>query len=329
MQYTPLKKFKIWLKLGENFCTHGYCIYMPCFYVHTTEYIWQLMFELWAWFGSPHSFCLLLGGWGKGRRGEGPVFKQTMAWERRGRVQVGYYHKVLTYVEYRAVSGVFQNIDPPTPSPPSECVLSPHQRRGAGGTPPPPSPPHRLWCGEGTHSLGGEGVKILEDARPRIGLLQYNLSTDTVIREKENGWRGGGETCVGYRSFGADLLRMYFTVGQSRWRNLAIFTQWKISDKVIKFENFAGRRFSSKNIINYFYSKSVVSDVLNSFRAGWSFGWMSMKKLSKFDRLLSICENSFRVGSVCNKIIFGLTQPAHAKNLVHNQKNLKKCDFRL
>jgi hypothetical protein len=24
-------------------------------------------------------------------------------------------HKVLTYVEYRAVSGVFQNIDPPTP----------------------------------------------------------------------------------------------------------------------------------------------------------------------------------------------------------------------
>jgi hypothetical protein len=39
-------------------------------------------------------------------------------------------HKVLTYVEYRAMSGVFQNIDPPTPSPPSVCVLPPHQRRG-------------------------------------------------------------------------------------------------------------------------------------------------------------------------------------------------------
>jgi hypothetical protein len=26
-------------------------------------------------------------------------------------------HKVLTYVEYRAVSDVFQNIDPPPPSP--------------------------------------------------------------------------------------------------------------------------------------------------------------------------------------------------------------------
>jgi hypothetical protein len=42
-------------------------------------------------------------------------------------------HKVLTYVEYRAVSRrsrVFQNIDPPAPSPPSECVLPPHQRRG-------------------------------------------------------------------------------------------------------------------------------------------------------------------------------------------------------
>jgi hypothetical protein len=27
------------------------------------------------------------------------------------------YHKVLKYVEYRAVSGVFQNIDPPGPHP--------------------------------------------------------------------------------------------------------------------------------------------------------------------------------------------------------------------
>jgi hypothetical protein len=33
-------------------------------------------------------------------------------------------------IEYRAVSGVFQNIDPPPPSPPSECVLPPHRRRG-------------------------------------------------------------------------------------------------------------------------------------------------------------------------------------------------------
>ncbi len=32
-------------------------------------------------------------------------------------------HKVLTYVEYRAVPFVFQNIDPPPPSLPSECVL--------------------------------------------------------------------------------------------------------------------------------------------------------------------------------------------------------------
>ncbi len=47
------------------------------------------------------------------------------------------------------MSGVFQNIDLPPPSPPGECV------------------PFRLWCGGRTHSLGGEGVgvKILEDAR--------------------------------------------------------------------------------------------------------------------------------------------------------------------
>jgi hypothetical protein len=46
--------------------------------------------------------------------------------------------KILTYIEYRAVSGVFRSIDP---FPPSECVLlPPHQRLGD------------------THSPGGEGV---------------------------------------------------------------------------------------------------------------------------------------------------------------------------
>jgi hypothetical protein len=38
------------------------------------------------------------------------------------------------------MSGVFQNIDPPPPSPPGVCV-----------------PPRGLWCGGRTHSLGGEG----------------------------------------------------------------------------------------------------------------------------------------------------------------------------
>ena len=48
-------------------------------------------------------------------------------------------HKVLTYVEYRAMSDVFQNIDPPPPSPPDECVLPPPNKSG------------------GTHSPGREG----------------------------------------------------------------------------------------------------------------------------------------------------------------------------
>ncbi len=43
---------------------------------------------------------------------------------------VGYMHKVLTYIEYRAVSGVFRTIDPPTPSPPSESVLPPAPKAG-------------------------------------------------------------------------------------------------------------------------------------------------------------------------------------------------------
>jgi hypothetical protein len=66
--------------------------------------------------------------------------------------------------EANPISGVFQNIYPPTPSPPSECVLPPHQRRGVGGTLSP--------GGE-----GGWGVNILEDARHWIGLLQFNPST--------------------------------------------------------------------------------------------------------------------------------------------------------
>ncbi len=107
-------------------------------------------------------------------------------------------NKVLTYIEYRAVSGVFRTIDP---SPPSECVLlPPHQRPG------------------GAHSPGGEGVggqyfgrcqtldwwigflqaggghirwvergwrvNISEDARHWIGLLQYNPSTLYSISPK-------------------------------------------------------------------------------------------------------------------------------------------------
>jgi hypothetical protein len=31
---------------------------------------------------------------------------------------IAVHHKVLTYIEYRAVSGVFRTIDPPSPSPP-------------------------------------------------------------------------------------------------------------------------------------------------------------------------------------------------------------------
>ncbi len=50
------------------------------------------------------------------------------------------HHKVLTYIEYRAVSGVFRTILL-TPPPSTQLVCPPpHQRRG------------------GTHSPGGEGV---------------------------------------------------------------------------------------------------------------------------------------------------------------------------
>jgi hypothetical protein len=59
------------------------------------------------------------------------------------------------------MSLVFQNIDPPSPSPPGECVLPPNKGRGMGD--------------------GGWGINILEDERDRIALLQLNnLSTGAL-----------------------------------------------------------------------------------------------------------------------------------------------------
>jgi hypothetical protein len=71
-------------------------------------------------------------------------------------------HKVLTYIEYSAVSGVFRTIDPLPPLHPAS-VSSPRTKGGVLG-------------GGGTHSPAGEGVgvNISEDARHWIGLLQYN-----------------------------------------------------------------------------------------------------------------------------------------------------------
>jgi hypothetical protein len=68
-------------------------------------------------------------------------------------------HKVLTYVEYRAVSGVFQNIDPPPPLHPAS-VSSPRTKGGGVHT-------HRAGG-------GGWGVNILEDARHWI-LASYSI----------------------------------------------------------------------------------------------------------------------------------------------------------
>jgi hypothetical protein len=64
--------------------------------------------------------------------------------------------------EGNPISLVFQNIDPPSPSPPGESVLPPQQRRGRG-----------------THSPGGEGdVGSIFWKKREVGLPSYNdLST--------------------------------------------------------------------------------------------------------------------------------------------------------
>ncbi len=79
----------------------------------------------------------------------------------------GQRHKVLTYIEYRAVSGVFRTIDPPPPLHPAS-VSSPRTKGGG-------------YTLAGRWGGGGEGVNISEDARHWIGLLQYNPSTGKGI----------------------------------------------------------------------------------------------------------------------------------------------------
>ncbi len=84
-------------------------------------------------------------------------------------------HKVLTYVEYRAVSDVFQNIYPPTPLS-SQRVC------------PPPAP-----NAEGTHSPGGEGDGgSIYWKTAALGLASYNnlsaLSDLTLLLSPEMGF---------------------------------------------------------------------------------------------------------------------------------------------
>ncbi len=86
----------------------------------------------------PDSACFAGGGGGVGGGREGVGNE-------------GVEHKVLTSIEYRAVSGVFRTIDPPTTSPPSECVLPPHQGGG-----------YILYT---RRVVRGWGVNISEDAR--------------------------------------------------------------------------------------------------------------------------------------------------------------------
>ncbi len=74
-------------------------------------------------------------------------------------------YKVLTYLEYRAASGVFRTIDPPPPLP-LASVSSPHTKSGGVHT---------------RRGVRGWGVNISEDARHWIGLLKYNPSTVEMI----------------------------------------------------------------------------------------------------------------------------------------------------
>jgi hypothetical protein len=75
------------------------------------------------------------------------------------------------------MSDVFQNIDPPTPSPPGECVPPAF---GAGGG-------HTRWVERGV------GVNILEDAGHSSVL--YICKYFVVLLVKEQSYMGCGKDC--------------------------------------------------------------------------------------------------------------------------------------
>ncbi len=76
-------------------------------------------------------------------------------------------HPSTTYIEYRAVSGIFRTIDPPPPLH-SASVSSSRTNEGGEHT---------------RRAVRGWGVNISEAARHWIGLLQYNPSTHPSQRK--------------------------------------------------------------------------------------------------------------------------------------------------
>ncbi len=81
------------------------------------------------------------------------------------------YHKILTYMEYRAVSFVFPTIDPHPLSPKRICPRgTPLPALKAGGI-------QLNTC----RAVKGWGANISEDARH--GLLQYNPSTIATFQD--------------------------------------------------------------------------------------------------------------------------------------------------
>ncbi len=86
-------------------------------------------------------------------------------------------HKVLTYVEYRNVSGVFQNIDPHPPLHPASVSFP----RTKGG---------------GTHSPGGEGRGgSIFWKTPDIGLACYSIISLRLYLSVENVLLSPGGVC--------------------------------------------------------------------------------------------------------------------------------------
>ena len=79
-------------------------------------------------------------------------------------------HKVITYIEYRAVSGIFRTIDPPPPFRPASV---PFPRTKGGG----------VHSRRAVRGLGGRGGSIFGKT-PEIGLASYSI---IPLRREESG----------------------------------------------------------------------------------------------------------------------------------------------
>jgi hypothetical protein len=157
-------------------------------------------------------------------------------------------YKVLTYIEYRAVSGVFRTIGPQPPLHPASV-----------STPPPPHQKGGYTLAVRWGGGGGVNISVSEDATHWIGLLQNSPSTPLSFSSSCNGVK---LTCrFLFRAEGTEEFRPITNPGPAslpRLREVAVLTRNKNRLKYqAKFKNKKHQRSHTFSLFLALISLSI------------------------------------------------------------------------